>query len=425
MINRDIVFEWFEGEEAYGHALISMGASTLPSSGALGQLNHEASVIFYLGRILVPFLALLLTSAHAVPPGYTEDVVAYNGVYSSLLLEQRARQTDDEVLYASLLEERADSTLAKELMQLWLNSSPEERARVKVEIVDVEMNGGLALAKMLVAQAVDNGPLLRYHQYRFYRQVDGQWLRTFPSTSYWGEYERLHTDHLRFEFRSRDAEIVLAAAPRLEKIYVDLYAAVGVKPPQLANKLTIRVVERDRPGWAVNQDRLNVPSFMVTVADPAMNDVEAFSQTIISNLAFLVLRESQTAQGGNRFVLWSELFPGLHNWLTKEQSGHPLMWESRMATALQRQLAEQGRLTLNGVSYGLGNSGRSPWQWRTLALDSIVDYVVAQYGRERLPEFIQALSLHHSWNTLVPALYNVSVDDFERGWNEHLHQNYR
>ena len=424
MVSRHIIFEWREGEDAYADALAYLDAPPLSALGALSLPDEEAKAIFYLGRFLVPILALLLTAAHAVPPGYVEELAAQKGVHTSIVLENRARKANDEQLFASLLEERSDTNLTRELMQLWQNSSADERAHVHMEIVDVKMNGGLALAKLLITQASDYGAPLLYHQYRFYRQVDGQWLRTFPHKSYWGESQLLHTAHLRFEFRSRDAEVVLQAAPRLDDIYVSLYAAMGMKPPAQNEKLTIRVMERDRPGWTVNEDRLNVPSYMVTVADPKMDDVAAFSQAIISNLTFQVLRESQTARGGNRFVLWSALFPGLHNWLTKEQSSHPLLWESLMASALQRQLAEQPTLSLNGVSYSSG-SGRNPWQWRTLALESIVDYVVTQYGRDRLPEFVEALSVHNSWSTLIPALYNVSVAEFEAGWNRHLTQKYR
>lgn len=422
MFSRGIVFEWFEGEDVYDSALKNVDAALYSPLSALSLSDSEAKALFYLGRVLVPLLALLLTASHAMPPGFMENLIALNGVTNSLRLEQRARATDDEQLYASLLEERTDASLSNELLQLWLNTSAEERKRVHLELVNVQMNGGLALAQMRISQKVDEGPPLQYRQYRFYRQVDGQWLRTFPSKSYWGEYQSLRTDNLRFEYRTRDADVVLAAAPRLDQIYTDLYATVGMKPP--AVPLTIRVVERDRPGWSVNQARLNVPSYMVTVADPAMNDVEAFSQSIISNMVFQVLRESQTAQGGNRFVLWSALFPGLHSWLTKEQSGYALMWEPRMATALQRQLREPGALTLNDVSFGAG-SGRNPWQWRTLALESIADYVVTRYGRARLPEFVRALSLHHSWSTLIPELYGVSVAEFEADWNTHLAQHYR
>ena len=428
MISKDIIFEWYEGEEAYDGTLSrvasvpQMATQPFAALSTLHAPDPEMKTLFFLGRILAPFLALLLTAAHAVTPSFAENIRARNGVADSLRLEQIARETDDGALYASLLEERTDVSLSKELMQLWLNTPAQERLNVHSELVDVQMNGELALAKMLISQTIDNGPPLQYLQYRFYRQVDGHWLRTFPSKSYWGEYQSLRTDYLRFEFRTRDAAVVQAAAPQLDRIYATLYATVEMPPPVVP--LTIRVVERDRPGWSVSQDRLNAPSYMVTVADPSMNDVEAFAQPIISNMVFQVLRDSQSMQNGNRFILWSALFSGLHSWLTKEQSGYALMWEPSMAAALQRQLAEQGALTLNDVSFGSG-SGRSPWQWRTLALESIADYVVQRYGRHRLPEFIRALSQYQSWAALITDLYGVSVAEFEAGWNAHMMQHYR
>ena len=47
---------------------------------------------------------------------------------------------------------------------------------------------------------------------------------------------------------------------------------------------------------------------------------------------------------------------------------------------------------------------------------SIVDYVVAVYGRDQLPVLFDALGNHLGWHELVPTVFEMPVDEFEEGW---------
>jgi hypothetical protein len=59
------------------------------------------------------------------------------------------------------------------------------------------------------------------------------------------------------------------------------------------------------------------------------------------------------------------------------------------------------------------------WQRRAV-LASIVDYGVATYGRQSLRRLLQATAVHDNWETLIPAVYGVSVEEFEAGWQAHI-----
>jgi len=59
------------------------------------------------------------------------------------------------------------------------------------------------------------------------------------------------------------------------------------------------------------------------------------------------------------------------------------------------------------------------WQQRAI-LASVVDYGVATYGRQTLPLLLQAMAVHDNWETLIPAVYGVSVEEFESGWQAYL-----
>jgi hypothetical protein len=57
---------------------------------------------------------------------------------------------------------------------------------------------------------------------------------------------------------------------------------------------------------------------------------------------------------------------------------------------------------------------------QTIPLVTLLDYVVASYGRERLPALMASLHQHNTWETLVPAVFGVSAADFEVGWQAYL-----
>ncbi|HMN29643.1 MAG TPA: hypothetical protein PKE45_15950, partial [Caldilineaceae bacterium] len=61
---------------------------------------------------------------------------------------------------------------------------------------------------------------------------------------------------------------------------------------------------------------------------------------------------------------------------------------------------------------------------KTVALATLIEYAVTTYGRERLPALVAGLGQYDSWETLVPAVFGVSVAQFERGWQLYLSEHY-
>ncbi|HRW09319.1 MAG TPA: hypothetical protein P5121_29665, partial [Caldilineaceae bacterium] len=56
---------------------------------------------------------------------------------------------------------------------------------------------------------------------------------------------------------------------------------------------------------------------------------------------------------------------------------------------------------------------------QSVAMAMLIEYAVATYGRDRLPLLVKNLRHHASWETLLPAVYDVSPAAFESGWQEH------
>jgi hypothetical protein len=59
-----------------------------------------------------------------------------------------------------------------------------------------------------------------------------------------------------------------------------------------------------------------------------------------------------------------------------------------------------------------------------VALATVVEYAAAAYGPERIPLFVASLNRHASWETLVPAVFGVSLEEFEAGWQAYLAEHY-
>jgi hypothetical protein len=59
-----------------------------------------------------------------------------------------------------------------------------------------------------------------------------------------------------------------------------------------------------------------------------------------------------------------------------------------------------------------------------IASFTLIDYAVETYGRETLPVLMDALGTHPHWITVIPAVYGVSVAEFEAGWRSYLQEKY-
>jgi hypothetical protein len=60
----------------------------------------------------------------------------------------------------------------------------------------------------------------------------------------------------------------------------------------------------------------------------------------------------------------------------------------------------------------------------TVAMETVLEYVVATYGRDHLPRLITALDEHDGWLSLIPAVFGIPAADFEEGWQAYLADQY-
>jgi hypothetical protein len=62
---------------------------------------------------------------------------------------------------------------------------------------------------------------------------------------------------------------------------------------------------------------------------------------------------------------------------------------------------------------------------QVMSMATLLEYVADTYERERIPVLLAAFGTHHRWDTLVPAVFGLSAEEFEAGWQTYLKEQYR
>jgi hypothetical protein len=77
----------------------------------------------------------------------------------------------------------------------------------------------------------------------------------------------------------------------------------------------------------------------------------------------------------------------------------------------------------NEQFYDENNYFFDPTEVVTIA--TLLQYAVTTYGHEQLPVLMANMAQYDDWETLVPAVFDVSALDFEAGWRRYLAEQYK
>ena len=56
--------------------------------------------------------------------------------------------------------------------------------------------------------------------------------------------------------------------------------------------------------------------------------------------------------------------------------------------------------------------------------ESIIDFALTTYGRDKLPALLEGMEESRGWNELTTNVFGVSATDFEAEWNGYLTKTY-
>jgi hypothetical protein len=370
----------------------------------------------------------------------------------------------------------------------WQAALPAEAptANSGMELTLVNLQEDLAVVELVTAASEGKQA---FRQTRFYRRTGHGWLRTPPDAALWGSPHSLGTKYFMLHFRQQDAKAVTKVAAQLDQLYVTLLRNLGLPLTATAEKVVVEIDVAHMPSqFPMRQspdDPFVVPSPALYLAPMAMSDTDVLAQAVVLALLDELLYEIKTTyhaptlgRGGSmeKDKAWSSLLDGLRLWqlwasqMPLSAWREPVVWwvynedrEFQTATSgpdpcslsrlwLTVPLQLQDLLLCDGqvrVERAIG--------WRLLyappttlqdlgllsttpdltprvqydhpaaavAVATLLEYVAATYGQERIPVFVASFDAHDQWATAVPALFGVSATEFERGWQEYLADQYK
>lgn len=265
-----------------------------------------------------------------------------------------------------------------------------------------------------------------YGEVRFYRQVEGRWLRTAPPIQLWGESSQIQTAHFTLNVTPLDAAAAEALAIHLDAIYQDLRTRTGLDSGAARPGLTISVVADN---MALNAGRFSGPTLIVL--SPILNRQPAhipasrqLAESVIYPLAGHLLAEAVSAQDATGINPgWYLVLRGVQSWLAQEVNPISPIPPTALPipqAALDLYVETNGLPTLDALRVSRDPDFTWAAGWSSQAAHSLVAYAMTTYGPDKVDDLVAGLTQHESWETLIPALFGVTAGEFEAGWHAYL-----
>lgn len=325
-------------------------------------------------------------------------------------------------------------------------------------------------------------------QTQAYQHTQSGWERVALTPALMGASHRLETDYFVFDYRQLDAHAVTGVAATLDERYRTIARQVGISLPEFAKKLKVEVSPSHAPGDlsipASNDDPYIVASPALYVAPVELSDEELLGQS----LELVMLKEAHLGAANQYGIPahWQPVLDGLLLWQLWQADVPLAAWREETITWLfviapaatdravsalpehYEEMCAMYRLWLaspNRIQVPLRCNELDQREWRpvwqqvvnppahlvelagpmaqtghtysihryylrkmhpsiAVALATVVEYAVASYGEERIPQLVASLRHHTSWETLAPAVFGVPFPEFEAGWHEFMADRY-
>lgn len=317
----------------------------------------------------------------------------------------------------------------------------------------------------------------------FYRRTTAGWLPSPPDAALWGEAQRLETASFVFAYQARDAAVVTAVAPQIETIYATMRRRFGL-PPSSPEKLTVAVSLAHTPPAAYahsREGRITVASPARYVAPLEVSDeallaqamaLPLIAQVVHEAVAFYQLEPRMDEHLRQALALWqlwaldlplsawrdeivrwrmqtqparaADQAPVLPQGYHKLCAQHRLWLESPTTLGIPLLCSSVDRTTYRALTLGPASTQAEPWltaHWRRaqtqdgenywmewsddgVAPAVLFDYIVAEYGQERLPVLLRALAQPLSMQQLTAQVFGVSQPEFEARLQAYLATEY-
>lgn len=248
----------------------------------------------------------------------------------------------------------------------------------RLHVVEVGRHDDRAWA--LVMEDPDGDLTLGATRIEFFRREYGQWLHTGPDPEHWGPEQESHTEHITWRYREADAERVARLATMAEDLTKQVCDDVGLE--LAADAVTINLCYSLDCGYMIYplEDAMNLPTPLLFGFDD--KNLEYLLAHMLADRFIGLASELEQGVPG----LSSSLLNGIGRWEVAQALG-PAPGGDPFFT-LRQAVASDTLLSLSELSDPeLGGEARALVYNQAYTL---VEYIVARYGRQVLPALVHA-----------------------------------
>ncbi|HRW10148.1 MAG TPA: hypothetical protein P5121_33825 [Caldilineaceae bacterium] len=236
----------------------------------------------------------------------------------------------------------------------------------------------------------------------------------------------IQTDYLRFVVATEHMALMGDIAPTLDTAYGDLSADLGLQVDPLAEKVNILLVHDNADADGNLYEELAVLVVETAgYAESIAGDPRFVAQEIYRDLYGRLVRRLLDSA-----LLTREIRPSWGIVITHLDSNLRQSALPSSAATLPAYKVQQ-RALAQLVSLGTALLQREPNDWMApdatlthAVTDSVVEYILVTYGRDSIPQLLDAMSQYEDWDALIPAVFGIPVDQFTTEWHAYLQEHY-
>lgn len=285
----------------------------------------------------------------------------------------------------------------------------EEVTEPNLNVVEVSRRGDHAWA--LVMEDPDGDPAAAATRIEFFRRAYGEWLHTGPDPDHWGPPQESQTGQITWRYREADAGQVARLAPFAEAFTQQVCDDIGLHAEE--RRLVINLCYSTACGVILDYPpvgELDLPTPLLFGYDE--ESLETLLADLLAGLLF------QRAAGADQEIPpggWP-LLTGVKRWEVAQVQGEA--WDGSERLTLKQAVAAGTLLTLEELDGQLGFDNLTLVYGQAYTL---VEYIVAQHGRQALSALVRAAAQAPYGATHAEMLQEALGGDldlaaFEEGW---------
>lgn len=419
-------FEWHVGEEQWGRLLAT---DNLARATKLSVFPHGESrlVMAALRSMLTIALAIIVGSASSLSVREFEHDQLELALQRTLAVEEMAWKRNDRLLFESLVDKDVFDLWIIEWRKYWRGNAV-DRHQFSHEIVHVEPIGQQIFVDMIDSQpARDWWQTSPLRETRIYSYHDGQWIRSVPPEGYWGKRLSLETRHIHYGYSERDQALVATVAPEVDHAYEKLLKLLALDPIDQRRKIGVHLAPNPRRGRAARSTQIYVTSPLLATMPARLSDSEYIQRFILEQLVALSVNRATDWVGNSQILHWSTIMWAIRGQLTDRLIGMPSPWFAQNEPVFEEYGRQRFPIQLDQLT-AISNRRETPdkrhMYWQQISAELLISYMLDTFGEDRLIALVDGFGEHRSWDTLIPAVFGVSQNEFEEEWNRYLGTRY-